>query len=94
MELLPTQFNKREQREKPFACILYLVLFQTLVLAVILCLLSALAPEITNTLADVQIAMPEMKLSVERLTYLVPEVERAIAILDSMCVDMGLRGCK
>ena len=96
-ELLPSMLhsNKKETKEtKENPCLLYIVVFQTVVLVVILCILSSLAPDIARTLKDVQVVMPEMKLSVERLTRMVPEVNKGISILRRICVKFNFGNCQ
>lgn len=66
---------------------------QTLVLVIILCMLISLAPIVRNTLNDVSMTLPEMKTSTEHLTWMVPEVARAINILDRVCVTLGMSNC-
>ena len=72
---------------------LTLQVFQTVVLTVIVCILISLSPQVSKTLGEVSVTVPEMKTTVERLTWMVPEVTRAIEILDRVCVALGMSNC-
>ena len=75
------------------ACMMTMQVCQTIVLVIILCMLISLAPIVRNTLNDVSVTLPEMKNSTEHLTWMVPEVARAINILDRVCVALGMSNC-
>jgi predicted PurR-regulated permease PerM len=93
--LLPTQFSRPSPNRpnRMAVVVVTLSVFQTFALAVILCVLVSIYPEISNILKDVTKTLPEMKTSTEHLTWMVPEVSRAIKILDRICLDMGLGNC-
>lgn len=99
MEILPVHaehlVSSAEPKEpkEPNKTLLFLVVFQTVVLIAILCILIALAPEVARTLKDVQVVMPEMRLSIERMGRMVPEVDRGVRILDQACVVLNLGSC-
>lgn len=67
-----------------------LQVFQSIVLAVTLCILISLAPEISKTLSDVSVVLPEMRITVLKLGKLLPEVERGMNTLDQICVALNL----
>jgi len=95
--LLPTQSSRTPQMphrpDRITVIMITLLVFQTFALAVILCVLVGIYPEISNILKDVTKTLPEMKNSVEDLTWMVPKVNRAIDILDRVCLNMGLGNC-
>ena len=91
--LLPTQVQRQPAPDKMKVIMMTMIVFQTVVSAAILCILISLAPEIRKTLSDVSVTLPEMRLTVERLTWMVPEVTRAIEILDRVCVALGMSNC-
>jgi len=96
MEILPVHAEhlvSSVEPKEPNKTLLFLVVFQTVVLIVILCILIALAPEVARVLKDVQVVMPEMKLSIERMGRMVPEVDRGVRILDQACVVLNLGSC-
>ena len=86
--LLPIQRQPPPNKIK--VMMITMLVFQTLVSAAMLCILISLAPEISKTLSDVSVVLPEMKITVEKLGELVPEVNRGMSSLDKICVALNL----
>ena len=92
---LETESETRLETEEPETqcmekIVLMMLVFQTVVLAVILIILVVFVPEISKILRDVTGVLPEMQTTVEKLTWMVPEVDRGIRNLDKMCTAMNL----
>ena len=86
--LLPIQRQPPPNKMK--VMMITMLVFQTIVSAAMLCILISLAPEISKTLSDVSVVLPEMKITVEKLGELVPEVNRGMSSLDKICVALNL----
>jgi hypothetical protein len=86
--LIPIQ--RKPQPNNMKVMMMTMLVFQTFVSAVMLCILILLAPEISKTLSDVSVVLPEMKITVEKLGKLVPEVNRGMSSLDKICVALNL----
>ena len=83
--LLPMNLPVTRSHLACYICTCSLIFLHLILMAVLVGTLTAIAPEVKTTLADVKIMIPQMHKTLSELGMMIPEIKNGMYALNQLC---------